>query len=196
MLVPRGRPGKAPGQHARGSLIPALPTQVGMPCYGVPETQRSVGVSESLARGDPDSSGLRWPSRTAQVHRPYHGWTFLISAFRPIHRPRIRERRSRRIRTRRSCSFYPGGEGQDENSPNNSRIEPLNHLLHYLAKTPGAVLPLLGGEGRGEDGRPTIFGFMGRIPEERLVRARGLHPGSNRPLVVRWQPVAPVPTDC
>jgi hypothetical protein len=37
----------------------------------------------------------------------------------------------------------------------------MNHLLHYFAKTLGAVLPLLGGEGWGEDGRPTIFGFMG-----------------------------------
>jgi hypothetical protein len=49
-----------------------------------------------------------------------------------------------------------------ENSPNDSRLEPLNHLLHNLAKTRGVVLPLLGGEGRGEDGRSTIFGFMVR----------------------------------
>jgi hypothetical protein len=52
---------------------------------------------------------------------------------------------------------------------NDSRIEPLNHLLHYFAKTLGAVLPLLGGvvpsrgSALGEDGRPTIIGFMGRV---------------------------------
>jgi hypothetical protein len=41
---------------------------VGTPCYGVPETQRSAGVSESPARSD--GPALRWPSRTSQRDVP------------------------------------------------------------------------------------------------------------------------------
>jgi hypothetical protein len=42
-----------------------------------------------------------------------------------------------------------------------------------FATVPDPHLPLLGGEGWGEDGRPTIFGFMGRTPRE--LFAHGAH---------------------
>jgi len=76
---------------------------------------------------------------------------------------------------------------------NDSRIKPLNNLLHYHAKTLGAVLPLLGGvvpsrgSARGEDGRPTIFGFMERaafsyptIFERCMLTCRASFPGAFR----------------
>src|SRR5579859_4793762 len=48
-----------------------------------------------------------------------------------------------------SVSPSPWGEGRDEISPNNSRIDPINPNL-AIANTRKQCLPLPGGEGRGE----------------------------------------------
>jgi hypothetical protein len=54
------------------------------------------------------------------------------------------------------------GSARGENSPNNSRIEPLNRLERAIDQTRRAWKSSPGGEDLGEGGRFTIFGFMVR----------------------------------